>query len=70
MSTTIEEIFKPEIEHIKVSTEELEKATSYTLADAIRGGSEVTEQEFGWGSEGRACAMTAAAVHIMAMKDK
>jgi len=37
--------------------------TGYTLADAIREGSSVTEQEVGgWGNGARACALTAAVI--------
>ena len=41
---------------------ELEVLTTYTLADAIREGCQVTEQEYGWGDGATACAFTAAAV--------
>lgn len=42
---------------------ELEVTTSYTLADAIREGCQVTEQEHGgFGNGATACAMTAAVV--------
>ena len=41
---------------------ELEVLTTYTLADAIREGCQVTKQEYGWGDGATACAMTAAAV--------
>ena len=40
---------------------ELEVLTSYTLADAIREGSSVTDQKTGgWGDGKNACALTAA----------
>jgi hypothetical protein len=39
---------------------ELTAITSYTLADAMREGSTVTTQEYGWGSGGNACALSAA----------
>lgn len=39
---------------------ELEALTSYTLADAIRDGSGVTSQEYGWGAGENACALSAA----------
>ena len=34
----------------------------YTLADAIREGSTVTKQEYGWGNGDTACAMSAAVI--------
>lgn len=36
--------------------------TGYTLADAIREGSTVSEQEYGWGDGATACALTAAVI--------
>lgn len=39
---------------------ELDVMTSYTLADAMREGSQVTTQEYGWGSGATACALSAA----------
>lgn len=36
--------------------------TGYTLADAIREGSTVSEQEYGWGDGVRACALTSAVI--------
>jgi hypothetical protein len=39
---------------------ELDAVTSYTLADAMREGSTVTGQEYGWGSGANACALSAA----------
>jgi hypothetical protein len=41
---------------------ELEVLTTYTVADAIREGCRVTEQEYGWGDGARACAFTAGVV--------
>lgn len=40
---------------------------SYTLADAIRRGSQFTEQEFNWGSGRKACALHAAALDAKAL---
>jgi predicted GTPase len=41
--------------------------TGYTLADAIREGSKVSEQEVGgWGNGARACALTAAVISASA----
>lgn len=36
--------------------------TGYTLADAIREGSMVSTQEYGWGNGATACALTAAVI--------
>lgn len=36
--------------------------TGYTLADAIREGSTVSTQEYGWGDGATACAFTAAVI--------
>lgn len=44
----------------ELQAKELEVLTSYTLADAIREGSSVTNQAYGWGSGGNACALSAA----------
>lgn len=44
----------------ELQAKELDVITSYTLADAIREGSTVTEQVHGWGSGGNACALSAA----------
>lgn len=41
---------------------EMEVTTSYTLADAIREGCQVSEQAYNWGDGATACAMTAAVV--------
>ena len=45
---------------------ELEVTTSYTLADAIREGSSVTEQAQGWGQGEKACALHAGIIAAMA----
>ena len=37
----------------------MDVATSYTLADAIREGSSVSEQAYNWGDGESACALTA-----------
>ncbi|QGH79431.1 hypothetical protein SEA_LIMPID_104 [Streptomyces phage Limpid] len=36
--------------------------TGYTLADAIREGSSVSTQEYGWGNGETACALTSAVI--------
>jgi len=36
--------------------------TGYTLADAIREGSKVSTQEYGWGDGETACALTSAVI--------
>lgn len=53
---------KDEIDKIGMSV-----LTGYTLADAIREGSSVTEHEVGsWGNGARACALTAAVISAKA----
>lgn len=46
----------------QISDKDLERMTSYTLADAIREGSSVTTQAYNWGNGETACALTAAAI--------
>jgi len=48
------------------SDEDMEKIGRYTLADAIREGSQFTEQANGWGSGEQACALHAAALSAKA----
>lgn len=56
------EELKAEINKIGMSV-----LTGYTLADAIREGSSVTEHEVGgWGNGARACALTAAVISAKA----
>ena len=45
---------------------EMQVVTGYSLADAIREGSSVTTQEYGWGCGSTACAMTAAVISAKA----
>lgn len=66
--TTIDTVFSKELEQLGAEIEE--KVMSYSLADAIRSGSSVTEQHRGWGVAGKSCALTAAAIHIRAMQDR
>jgi hypothetical protein len=69
MSAVIKEVFSKEIEELEAEISE--KVSTYSLADAIRGGASVTDKATGsWGGAGEACAMTAAAIHIMAMQGK
>lgn len=68
--TVIDTVFEGEIKELTSIDVDLEKLTSYTLADAIRGGSSVTEKCENWGGNGHACALTAAAIHIRAMQQK
>lgn len=42
------------------SDDQLNRMASYTLADAIREGSQFTNQTEGWGKGEQACALTAA----------
>ncbi len=53
-----------DVERLKAELGEIEMdvLTSYTLADAIREGSSVTNQSYNWGREGEACALTAAVI--------
>lgn len=41
---------------------ELKVLTGYTLADAIRDGSKVSEQAYNWGDGYSACALTSAVI--------
>lgn len=45
---------------------ELRVTTGYTLADAIREGSRVSEQSYNWGDGDTACALTAAVISAKA----
>lgn len=65
---TIDVVFSKELELLGAEIEE--HVASYSLADAVRSGSQVTDKAVGWGHDGHACAMTAAAIHIKAMKEK
>lgn len=70
MSTTIDTVFSKELQVLGAQIEE-KVLTGFTLADAIRAGSTVTDKATGsWGQNGQACAMTAAALYIKAMQDK
>jgi hypothetical protein len=65
MSDTITEIFADQI--ATLAAIETEVLTGYTLADAIREGSSVTDQATAsFGKAGRACALTAAAIAAQA----
>lgn len=58
---TITEVFPDQI--AELAAIETKVLTGYTLADAIREGASVTNQAHGtFGSEGKACALTAAAL--------
>lgn len=50
------------IDRLAEQVENIEKIGSYTIADAIREGSTVTEQAYSWGSGKQACALHAAAL--------
>lgn len=66
MTNTITETFTKEIEALVAGIEE-KVLTGYTLADAIREGASVTRQACGsFGSQGEACALTAAAIAAQA----
>lgn len=64
MTTTITERFAPAVEDLKEMLGEIEMSvlTNFTLADAIREGSSVSKQEYGWGRADSACALSAAAI--------
>jgi hypothetical protein len=64
MATLTETRFPVATEALRDVLSEIEEkvVTGYTLADAIREGSTVTAQEFGWGAGDKACALSAAAV--------
>jgi hypothetical protein len=65
MTNTITETFAEEIAMLAAIEEKV--VTGYTLADAIREGASVTDKaECSYGSEGRACALTAAALAAQA----
>lgn len=63
MAATIEETFAPALDDLREMFAEIEeKVSKYSLADAIREGSSVTTQEYGWGSGNTACALSAAGI--------
>lgn len=65
MTNTITETYADEI--AELAAIETKVLTGYTLADAIREGASVTSQAHGtFGSTGRACALTAAALAAQA----
>jgi hypothetical protein len=47
---------------------EMKVMTGYSLADAIREGSTVSTQEYGWGCGSSACALTAAVIAARSRK--
>ena len=61
---TVTETFAPAVDHLKETLAEIEEKVTlgYTLADAMREGSTVSEQSYDWGSGERACALSAAAI--------
>jgi hypothetical protein len=63
-NTLVRENFAPAIVALRESLAEIEEkvVTGYTLADAMREGSTVSEQEYNWGSGERACALSAATI--------
>lgn len=64
MTTTIEKRFAPAVEGLKEMLSEIEEkvVTGYTLADAIREGSQTSSQAYDWGVGSSACALSAAAI--------
>ena len=62
---TVTEQFAPALEAMRAQLSEIEEkvVTGYTMADAIREGSSVTNQETGgYGKDNNACALAAGAV--------
>lgn len=61
---TVTETFAPAVDHLKETLAAIEEKVvmGYTLADAMREGSTVTTQEYGWGGDESACALSAAAI--------
>lgn len=64
MTATMTEQFAPSVERLKAELGEIEMnvLTKFTLADAIREGSTVSTQEYGWGAGETACALSAACI--------
>ncbi len=65
---SIETLFAPAIDHLIADLEKIEDTvtTQYTLADAIREGSTVTDQSYDWGKGESACALSAAMISASA----
>ncbi len=62
-------VVEQKVEQIRsnISTDELEAMSRpFTLADAIREGSTVSTQEYGWGNGENACALSAAVMSAKA----
>jgi len=61
---SIETNFAPAIEHLRSDLALIEEkvVTGYTLADAMREGSSVSEQAYNWGAGEKACALSAACI--------
>ncbi len=60
-----DQVITPQVDQLRDELGEIEMGVlteGYTLADAIREGSQVSEQAHNWGDEDTACAMTAAYV--------
>lgn len=63
MNSTVTEEQQAVIDRIAEQAKNLDDSFgSYTLADAIREGSQFTEQEYHWGTGEKACALHAAAL--------
>lgn len=62
--STMLDTFSPAIDALKATLAEIEETvvTGYTLADAMREGSSVTDQSHNWGCGTDACALSAAAI--------
>ena len=64
----VETRFDPAIQHLRKDLALIEESvvTGYTLADAIREGSTVSDQAYDWGSGENACALSAACIAAQA----
>jgi hypothetical protein len=66
--STALDVWAPEIAHLRDDLAQIEEkvTTNFTLADAIREGSGVSEQAHNWGKAGEACALSAAFISAKA----
>lgn len=64
MTATMTQQFAPSVERLKAELGEIEMdvLTKFTLADAIREGSTVSNQAYDWGYGDNACALSAACI--------
>lgn len=64
MQDTLTREFAPALSEMETELAKIEErvVTGYTLADAMREGSTVTNQAMNWGGQKEACALSAAAI--------